>query len=86
MDTTKLEPTQHKCEKCGELVDPRNSYYMWGNKMNTYFATVGERHIYPTDKCEGWPEKVYYIESYPRLKEIYEQMKNGDFEGNLWDK
>lgn len=78
------------CDKCGKYVEINNSARTFQHILEygrpsdkndfTYFTGFSDRHLVPTDSCEGSPSR------YRRLKDHTEKSDDEDFDSNTVEK
>lgn len=64
-----------KCDKCGKEVDRKNSVIEWRESGGQILGLVKDRHLYPTQDCEGSPSRVKIVESDKHWGKVYAQMQ-----------
>lgn len=60
---SKYEFPKYMCDKCGEEVPFHNSAKSLQELLTEAFLWVKDRHLYPTETCEGSPSRVDAIEN-----------------------
>ena len=67
---------RHLCDKCNQLVPISNSALAVDELATGRFAgAVKDRHLFPTDNCEGSPSRIRLVQSDPIWKAAYERLK-----------